>query len=126
MALTFKPSVESWNFDKLFSPATVVAKEQEHEYVWLVESPMQEFTVKVDNDKLTVSGEYTASHTAEEVGWMKTEKEYSSFTRTTRLPANVDSEKITAKKVDGNKLQITLPKVFVKGAQKMHKVVPIA
>ena len=73
--------------------------------------------VAVEHDVLTVSGaeSHTEKKTAKESGgWTSTSKSWQSFSRSTRLPRQVDASKISATR-DGDALRITLPKVTASG-----------
>lgn len=69
-----------------------------------------DFNVNVDNDMLTVSREEEHEDEQKEENYTRREFSYNSFSRSFRLPEDVDRENISARYEDGV-LKLTLPKL---------------
>ena len=65
--------------------------------------------VKFEDNTLIVSGERKYENKEEEKNYRQIERIYGTFTRTLRLPKDVDAQKISANYKNGV-LEITLPK----------------
>ncbi|MEF3244691.1 MAG: Hsp20/alpha crystallin family protein [Caldisericaceae bacterium] len=68
--------------------------------------------IKIEVDKVTISGELKKEHKEKEENYFIEERVYGNFYRTIPLPAEIDPEKAQAKFENGV-LEITLPKVEV-------------
>lgn len=66
--------------------------------------------IKIEADRVTISGEVKKEHKEKEENYFIEERVYGSFHRTIPLPAEVDPEKAQAKFENGV-LEITIPKV---------------
>jgi HSP20 family protein len=71
-----------------------------------------DFKVRVDKDVLTVSAENETQHKDEGQEYSRREYNYSSFSRSFRLPENIKEKSITAKYESGI-LKLELPKTAV-------------
>lgn len=69
----------------------------------------EDFKVKVEKDMLTVSAESKSEKQEEDKTYTRKEFNYSSFSRSFRLPDNVQDDAITAK-YDNGILKLQLPK----------------
>ena len=69
----------------------------------------EDFKVKVDKDILTISAETKSETSEEKKEYSRREYNYSSFSRSFRLPDNVKDDAIGAK-YDNGILKLTLPK----------------
>jgi HSP20 family protein len=69
----------------------------------------EDFKVKVDKDILTISAETKSETSEEKKEYSRREYNYSSFSRSFRLPDNVKGDAIGAK-YDNGILKLTLPK----------------
>jgi HSP20 family protein len=78
--------------------------------------------VKVTDDAITISGEKKKEEKVEKKNYYRMERSYGSFTRSLRLPAEVQSEKATAKFKEGV-LEVRIPKT--EEAKKKEKKVLI-
>lgn len=65
--------------------------------------------ISVDDDILTIKGEFDQRDEVNEDGWMRRELRYGSFHRQLRLPPTVDAEKAQATFENGV-MKLTLPK----------------
>lgn len=70
----------------------------------------EDFDVNIDKDMLTVSREQKQEDEKKEENLTRREFSYSSFSRSFRLPEDVDRDNISAKYEDGV-LKLTLPKI---------------
>jgi len=78
--------------------------------------------VKVTDDFITISGEKKKEEKVEKKNYYRMERSYGSFTRSLRLPTEVQTEKATAKFKDGV-LEVRIPKT--EEAKKKEKKVLI-
>jgi HSP20 family protein len=69
----------------------------------------EDVEIGLTESSLTIRGEKKREEETKEKDYYRSERQYGSFVRTVQLPAEVQSEKATAKFKDGV-LQITLPK----------------
>lgn len=69
----------------------------------------EDFKIKVEKDMLTVSTESKSEKQEEDKTYTRKEFNYSSFSRSFRLPDNVQDDAITAK-YDNGILKLQLPK----------------
>ena len=69
----------------------------------------EDFKVKVDKDILTISAETKSESSEEKKEYSRREYNYSSFSRSFRLPDNVKDDAIAAK-YDNGILKLSLPK----------------
>ena len=94
-----------------FSPEMDVY-ETDDSVVIEVEAPglkKKDFTVKVEDNMLTISGEKKAQHEEKGRNYRIAERCYGKFQRSIALPDYLDAEKVKAKYVDGI-LEVTIPK----------------
>ncbi|MEW6214882.1 MAG: Hsp20/alpha crystallin family protein [Nitrospirota bacterium] len=82
----------------------------------------EDIDVKVTDDIITISGEKKKEEKVEKKDYYKLERSYGSFTRSFRLPTEVQTEKAAAKFKDGV-LEIRIPKT--EEAKKKEKKVLI-
>jgi HSP20 family protein len=68
----------------------------------------KDIEISVDEGILTVSGEKREEKEVKEATYHRSERTYGKFSRQISLPANVDSDRATAKFTDGV-LEITMP-----------------
>lgn len=90
----------------------VDVKEDEHQFTVLVELPglkTSDIEVQVENNVLFISGERRMEEKKEGENWHFVERSYGSFSRSFRLPKNVDNENVVANYADGM-LTINIPK----------------
>jgi HSP20 family protein len=86
--------------------------EEKDEVVVKAELPgmgKEDIDVKVTDDVITISGEKKKEEKVEKKNYYRMERSYGSFTRSLRLPAEVQTEKASAKFKEGV-LEIRLPK----------------
>ncbi len=69
----------------------------------------EDFKIKVDEGVITISAESKSENKEEKKEYTRQEYNYSSFTRSFRLPENVKEDNIQAKYEDGM-LKLSLPK----------------
>ncbi|MHC4661353.1 MAG: Hsp20/alpha crystallin family protein [Planctomycetota bacterium] len=87
--------------------------ETETEFVVKADVPgvdPKELDISLEDDILTVSGEKKEEHEEKEENYHRIERSYGSFSRSIKLPSNVDSSKIEAGSKDGV-LKLVIPKV---------------
>jgi len=99
--------------------------EQKDEVVVKAELPglsKEDIDVKVTGDVITISGEKKKEEKVEKKNYYRMERSYGSFTRSLRLPAEVQTEKASAKFEEGV-LEIRIPKT--EEAKKKEKKVLI-
>ncbi|MBM4141616.1 MAG: Hsp20/alpha crystallin family protein [Nitrospira sp.] len=82
----------------------------------------EDIDVKVTDDIITISGEKKKEEKVEKKNYYRIERSHGSFTRSLRLPAEVQTEKATAKFKDGV-LEVKIPKT--EEAKKKEKKVTI-
>lgn len=82
----------------------------------------EDIDVKVTDDLITISGEKKKEEKVEKKNYYRMERSYGSFTRSLRLPTEVQTEKATAKFKDGV-LEVRIPKT--EEAKKKEKKVLI-
>jgi HSP20 family protein len=106
------------------SPSVDVFEERD-EVVVKAELPgmsKDEINVKVTDDIVTISGEKKKEENVEKKDYYRMERSYGSFTRSFRLPTEVQTEKASAKFKEGI-LEIRIPKT--EEAKKKEKKVSI-
>lgn len=99
--------------------------EEEDEVVVKAELPgmsKEDIDVKVTDDVVTISGEKKKEEKIEKKNYYRIERSYGSFTRSFRLPTEVQAEKASAKFKEGI-LEIRIPKT--EEAKKKEKKVLI-
>ena len=95
----------------VWSPSVDVS-EDEHQYRVHVELPgikPADIEVQVENNVLFISGERRMEEKKESENFHFVERSYGRFSRSFRLPKNVDSDKVDASYTDGM-LNIVIPK----------------
>jgi HSP20 family protein len=106
------------------SPSVDVFEERD-EVVVKAELPgmsKEDIDVKVTDDVVTISGEKKKEERIEKKNYYRIERSYGSFTRSFRLPTEVQTEKASAKFKEGV-LEIRIPKT--EEAKKKEKKVSI-
>jgi HSP20 family protein len=106
------------------SPSVDVFEERD-EVVVKAELPgmsKEDIDVKVTDDVVTISGEKKKEEKIEKKNYYRIERSYGSFTRSFRLPTEVQTEKASAKFKEGV-LEIRIPKT--EEAKKKEKKVSI-
>jgi HSP20 family protein len=91
---------------------TLDISETKNEYVVKAELPgmdPKEIDISLTNDLLTIKGEKKQEKEEKEENYHLIERSYGSFTRSVRLPGQVQSDKINANFKNGI-LKVTLPK----------------
>jgi HSP20 family protein len=99
--------------------------EEKDEVVVKAELPgmsKEDIDVKVTDDVITISGEKKKEEKVEKKNYYRMERSYGSFIRSLRLPAEVQTEKASAKFKEGI-LEIRIPKT--EEAKKKEKKVSI-
>jgi HSP20 family protein len=99
--------------------------EEKDEVVVKAELPgmdKEDIDVKLTDDMITISGEKKKEEKVEKKNYYRMERSYGSFTRSLRLPAEVQTEKASAKFKEGV-LEIRIPKT--EEAKKKEKKVLI-
>jgi len=106
-------------FNTDFSPVErgfdpeIDVKENEKEFVIQAELAgldKKDFSVKVENNMLTISGEKKQENEAKDDSFYRVERRYGAFKRSFRLTDSVAAEKIKADYRNGI-LTVTIPKV---------------
>ena len=94
-----------------FSPSTDVAETEKSFEIQLAVPGMkkEDFKLEVNENQLTISGERKFNDERKEKDFRLIESRYGSFSRSFRVPENVDASKINARYVNGI-LEVTLPK----------------
>jgi HSP20 family protein len=82
----------------------------------------EDIDVKVTDDIITISGEKKKEEKVEKKNYYRMERSYGSFTRSLRLPTEVQTEKAVAKFKEGV-LEVRIPKT--EEAKKKEKKVSI-
>lgn len=96
-------------------------KETDKEFVFMAEIPgmnRENFEVELVGDTLVLRGKREEAKEDKGEGWIRKERHYGTFTRSFRLDAPVNPDKIDAQYRDGI-LQITVPKA---AAQKTARI----
>ncbi len=119
-----------WFDDRKFSNTLTVPKvnitEDKDKYNVSIAAPglnKDDFYVNVANDVLTISAQRETNKETKEEKWHKEEYNFSSFSRSFSIPADVLQEKIDAA-YDSGILSIMLPKKVV-AEQKPDKSIPV-
>ena len=81
----------------------------------------EDFTIELNDNYLTVSGERKLSNEKKEQNFHSVETQYGSFSRSFNLPENVDATKINAKYNNGI-LELNIPKDEKKAVKQTIKV----
>jgi HSP20 family protein len=105
-------SMLRWPEEALRMPAVDVFEES-GQVVVKAELPgmtKEEVDVKVDGDLLTISGKKQREEKVERADYFRYERHSGAFTRTIRLPAQVELDQVTAK-LEKGVLEIRAPKV---------------
>ena len=94
-----------------FSPSTDVAETEKSFEIQLAVPGMkkEDFKLEVNENQLTISGERKFNDERKEKDFRLIESRYGTFSRSFRVPENVDASKINARYVNGI-LEVTLPK----------------
>jgi HSP20 family protein len=112
-------------FDLLMKPFGSMAAdlvEEDDEFVVTVDLPgfdRDEVDVRVADHSLTIDAEHAESSEAEEKSYLRRERRRESMHRSIHLPAEVDSEGVSARMKNGV-LTITLPKVETDDAKQIE------
>ena len=100
------------------SPASD-AKADENAYQITMELPgvaEKDIDVSIHDGVVTVKGEKSAGREEKGDTWFFSERQYGAFSRTFRLPADADGERISADLKDGV-LKLSIPKVSPKAPE---------
>ena len=92
-------------------PPVDIYENGDHDVVVKLEVPAmkrEDFTVTLEDDVLTVSGERKASSDVQDENYRRRERSFGAFSRSFSLPASVDGGRVQAAYADGV-LTITLP-----------------
>lgn len=111
------------NGGSTFSPKVDVI-ENEKSYEVHVAAPglsKEDFTIELNENQLTVSGERKFSNEKNEKNYRSIETQYGKFSRSFYLPENVDAAKINATYNNGI-LELTVPKDEKKALKQTIKV----
>lgn len=68
----------------------------------------EDVKIEVENDRLTISGQHEEETTHEDKDYVRRERRFGAFTRSTTLPQGVDATEIVATTHDGV-LEVTIP-----------------
>ena len=96
--------------------------EKDNEFVVRMELPgvaEQDIDIRLESDILTVHGEKRREEKHEGEDYHLVESHYGAFTRTVRLPSDMDGDKVSAA-FDKGVLTITLPKTEAAVARKIE------
>ncbi|WP_245842448.1 Hsp20/alpha crystallin family protein [Pontibacter ummariensis] len=109
-----------WGRQMMGSMPAVNIRDNEKDYAIEVAAPgmtKQDFDINVNEGVLTISSQKETSNTDEQENYTRREYNYSSFSRSFRLPETVNQEDIKARYEEGI-LHITVPKAQVPEKQK--------
>jgi len=81
----------------------------------------KDFSIEIENDMLTISAEKEEMKKEKEEEYSRKEYSFNSFSRSFRLPENINEDKIEAKYENGV-LKITIPKVKETPVKPVHKI----
>ncbi len=108
----FRSFVPRWREEaEVVSPAVDIYEEGD-DLVIKAEIPginKEDIEVKITNDYLTISGEKKREEKVEKKDYYRYERSYGSFSRTFRLPLDVQTDKAKAK-FDKGVLEVRIPK----------------
>lgn len=112
----FRRERDNW-IERFFEDTTTLVpaldlKEDEDKFTVQIELPgveQKDVSITLKEDVLTIQGEKKTEKEEKTEQRTFTERSYGSFSRSLRLPASVDSEKVTAS-FDKGILEILLPK----------------
>lgn len=105
-----------------FESMAVDVVERDEEFVATVDLPgfeRDEVDVRVTDHTLTIDADHEESIEEEEESYLRRERRHESLHRSIRLPAEVDSEGVTARMKNGV-LTITLPKLETEEAKEIE------
>jgi HSP20 family protein len=110
----FDAPMIDWGFkwdSNVFTPRVDVTEDNDNLYVEadLPGISKNDVKVSVTGDVLTISGERKTEQRDENKNYYRIERSSGSFSRSFTLPAEIDSEKISAEFKDGV-LKVTMPK----------------
>lgn len=120
------PTVGNRLFKSGFVPEVEVREGIRHFEIELDVPGMKrdEIDVKVDGDRLVVTGERQHAEESEQDGWRRTERSYGRFERSFTLPRGVQVEDVSAGLEDGV-LHVRVPKPSSMPEQRVRIEVPI-
>lgn len=81
----------------------------------------EDINIQIEDGVLVVSGERTVKEEIKEENYYKIESSFGSFSRSFRIPEDVDIENIHAESVDGV-LEIVVPKLESAKVEKVQKI----
>lgn len=95
----------------IFTPSLDLTESEDayHVQVDLPGIDPKEIDLSFEDGVLTLSGERKSEHEDKKEGYYRLERSYGQFSRSLRLPNNVDADKVAADYKDGV-LKITVPK----------------
>jgi len=104
-----------WDWNRsLAEPMTMSLKDQGNQYVMDVQAPgnMSGNDIKIDlhDDVLTLTGKHSDEQRDEGEWGHRFSSSSTSFTRSMKLPKNVDQSRIAASYGDNGRIEIALPK----------------
>lgn len=105
-------SAEQWDGGNEQSSLALDVSEDQDNYIVKASIPgvnPEDIDITMNNDVLTISGESKSEDEREEGQWHLRERRYGRFSRSLRLPATINSEKIEATCENGV-LKLQLPK----------------
>jgi HSP20 family protein len=119
----FAVSAENDSFRSDFTPA-INTREGEFAYHVEVDLPgmkKEDIDIRVEDNKLVISGERKIKEEIKEENYYKIESAFGSFSRSFSLPEEVDIENIHAESKDGV-LEVVIPKLEVQKVDKVKKI----
>lgn len=113
--LKYKKEFSLFEIPESWSPRLDVIEKNDHFIVRAdvpgIKEPSKALKVKVEkNGVVTIYGSRESEHEEKKENYVRIERSCGSFMRSVTLPANVNSEKVTAKYKQGV-LEITIPKL---------------
>jgi HSP20 family protein len=81
----------------------------------------KDIDISIDDEVVTVKGEKKTSHEEKGETWYFSERQFGSFSRSFRLPADADESKLSAELKDGV-LTLSVPKAGPEASVKARKV----
>ncbi len=107
----FNRSLTRPEWGKSFSPVVEVREEADH-YTVHADLPglqKEDFSISVENNRLTLKGERKAEKETQEKGYHYSERSYGSFSRVMDFATDIQADQVKAAYKNGV-LEVTLPK----------------